>query len=89
MGFLGSVLMAMVTRVSSGHSGRPLTADNLVWWAFWALQLATVVRIASALEQGSAWLTLLAATIWLGVIQLWGRRIVRWYGTPRADGQPG
>ncbi|MFY7904536.1 MAG: NnrS family protein [Burkholderiaceae bacterium] len=89
MGFLGSVLMAMVTRVSSGHSGRPLTADNLAWWAFWALQLATVGRIASALEQGSAWLTLLAATIWLGVILLWGRRLVRWYGTPRADGQPG
>lgn len=89
MGFLGSVLMAMVTRVSSGHSGRPLTADNLVWWAFWALQLATVVRIASALEQGSAWLTLLTATIWLGVMLLWGRRLVRWYGTPRTDGQPG
>jgi len=89
MGFLGSVLMAMVTRVSSGHSGRPLTADNLVWGAFWALQVATVLRIASALEHATSWLTLAAAAIWLTVMVLWGQRMIRWYGLPRADGQLG
>lgn len=89
MGFLGSVLMAMVTRVSSGHSGRPLTADNLVWGAFWSLQVATVMRIASALEHSTGWLTLAAAAIWLTVMMLWGRRMIRWYGLPRADGRPG
>lgn len=89
MGFLGSVLIAMVTRVSSGHSGRQLTADNLVWGAFWALQVATVLRIASALEHATGWLTLATATIWLAVMLLWGGRMIRWYGLPRADGQPG
>ena len=30
MGCLGSLMLAMVTRVSCGHSGRALVADNLV-----------------------------------------------------------
>jgi uncharacterized protein involved in response to NO len=29
MGYLGSTLLAMATRVASGHSGRPLVADNI------------------------------------------------------------
>lgn len=38
MGFLGSVLVAMVTSVSCGHSGRVLAADDLVWGLFWGLR---------------------------------------------------
>ena len=89
MGFLGSVLLAMVTRVSSGHSGRPLVADNLVWAAFGTLQLATFLRIASALEHATGWLTLAAAATWLAVMLVWGGRLAHWYGQPRVDGQPG
>lgn len=89
MGFLGSVLLAMVTRVSSGHSGRALAADNLVWAAFGTLQLATLLRIASALEHSTGWLTLAAAATWLAVVLVWGGRLTRWYGQPRVDGQPG
>ena len=89
MGFLGSVLLAMVTRVSCGHSGRALVADNLVWAAFGTLQLATLLRIASALEHTTGWLTLTAAAAWLAVMLVWGGRLARWYGQPRVDGQPG
>lgn len=89
MGFLGSVLLAMVTRVSCGHSGRALVADNLVWAAFGTLQLATLLRIASALEHTTGWLTLTAAAAWLVVMLVWGGRLARWYGQPRVDGQPG
>ena len=46
MGCLGSLMLAMVTRVSCGHGGRALVADRLVWTLFWVLQLATVVRLA-------------------------------------------
>lgn len=89
MGFLGSVLLAMVTRVSCGHSGRSLLADNLVWAAFGTLQVATLLRIASALEYSTGWLTLSAAAIWLAVMLVWGGRMMNWYGQPRADGQTG
>ena len=89
MGFLGSVLLAMVTRVSCGHSGRSLVADNLVWALFGLLQVATLLRIASALEHATGWLTLAAALCWLVVMLAWGTRLATWYGQPRSDGQPG
>jgi len=94
MGFLGSTLLAMVTRVTCGHGGRTLTADDFIWRLFWVLQLAIVVRIAAALVMGSQPLlapALLASAAigWAGVCIAWAVRYGRWYGTPRADGRPG
>ena len=89
MGFLGSIMLAMVTRVSSGHSGRPLVADNLVWRAFWVLQLAVVLRIVGAVPGTPVWLMACVALLWLGVVVAWGGRMLGWYGCLRADGQPG
>lgn len=89
MGFLGSVLLAMVTRVSCGQSGRSLVADNWVWALFGVLQVATLLRIASALAHVTTWLTLAAATSWLVAMVLWGTRLAIWYGQPRSDGRPG
>ena len=34
IGFFAAMLLAMATRVSLGHSGRPLKADGLVWALF-------------------------------------------------------
>src|SRR5690606_38274607 len=33
VGFFGSVLVAMVTRVTHGHSGRQLVMSKTAWWA--------------------------------------------------------
>ena len=63
MGCLGSLMLAMVTRVSCGHSGRTLVADNLVWALFWLLQLAVLLRIGGALNQAPAWLVMAAALV--------------------------
>lgn len=89
MGFLGSMMVAMVTRVSCGHSGRALVADDIVWALFWALQLATVVRIAAAVQGAPAWLTPMAALLWLAVMGAWALRYGNWMGRPRIDGKPG
>ncbi len=90
MGFLGSVLMAMATRVTCGHGGRALTADNLVWALFCGLQLATVLRLVAVLWSAQASLLLLAAaSLWLVVMGGWALRYGRWYGRPRIDGRPG
>lgn len=89
MGFLGSIMLAMVTRVSSGHSGRPLVADNLVWRAFWFLQLAVILRIAGAISGVPVWLMAGVALLWLGVVVAWSSRMLSWYGRLRADGQSG
>jgi uncharacterized protein involved in response to NO len=82
-------LLAMVTRVACGHSGRPLVADNLMWGLFLALQVAVVLRIAAALPQAPASFLLLAAWIWAAVALVWGLRLMGWFGRLRADGRPG
>lgn len=90
MGCLGSLMVAMVTRVSCGHSGRPLVADNLVWSLFWLLQAAVLLRIAAAAGwTGAPWLLAAAAFIWAAVMLAWGVRYGNWYGRPRADGHAG
>lgn len=89
MGFLGSIMIAMVTRVSCGHSGRALVADNLVWGLFGALQAVVGIRLVAAVEGMPAWLTLLAALGWATVVTIWGLRYSNWYGRPRIDGKPG
>ena len=90
MGFLGSVLMAMATRVTCGHGGRALTADNVVWALFVGLQLATVSRLLAVLwPTYSAALLLGSATLWLVAVGGWALRYGRWYGRPRVDGRPG
>ena len=89
MGCLGSLMLAMVTRVSCGHSGRALVADNFVWGLFWLLQLATVLRIAGAVQVVPGGVIAAAALLWAGVMLLWGWRHMGWYGRLRIDGKPG
>lgn len=90
MGCLGSLLVAMVSRVSCGHSGRPLVADRFLWTLFLALQAATVLRIAATLPGLPAQALLpLAGSLWAGVMLAWACRHSNWYGRLRADGRPG
>lgn len=90
MGCLASLMLAMVTRVSCGHSGRALVADRWVWALFWLLQLATLLRIGGALQHaGAAAVLLVAALLWALVVGGWALRLGRWYGQPRVDGRPG
>lgn len=90
MGCLASLMLAMVTRVSCGHSGRALVADRLVWSLFLLLQAATLLRIGAAAQSPfAAWLLLAAVLLWAGVMGVWGMRLGNWYGRLRADGRPG
>ncbi|MEO7954163.1 MAG: NnrS family protein [Polaromonas sp.] len=90
MGCLASLMLAMVTRVSCGHSGRALVADGLVWSLFCLLQVATLLRIAAAVQGGlTGWLLLAAALLWAGIMAVWGLRLGGWYGRLRADGRAG
>ena len=89
IGFFGSVLIAMVTRVTQGHSGQPLVLPAAAWFAFIAIQLVTVLRVAAeVLPDGLAWQAL-AAVGWLVAFAPWVLRIGRIYLAPRADGRPG
>ena len=90
MGYLGSTLLAMATRVTAGHSGRPLAADNLAWALFWTLQAAVWLRLAAALwTAAGTTLVLAAVAAWLVAMLGWSLRYGGWLGRPRADGRPG
>jgi uncharacterized protein involved in response to NO len=90
MGFFGGMLMAMVTRVTLGHSGRPLKLDAFHWALFLAIQGAAAVRVlAEFLPPVAVPLTVLAAVTWVGAIALWAVRNLPIYLRPREDGAPG
>lgn len=90
IGCLGSLVLAMVTRVSCGHGGRTLVADDFVWTAFLGLQGVALLRLAALLwPTQAAWLVPTTAVGWLVVMGAWALRLLRWYLRPRLDGRPG
>lgn len=90
MGYLGSTMFAMTTRVSSGHGGRPVAADDVAWRLYWVLQVAILLRVTAAIwPQVSAEFTLLAIGAWTIAMAGWAVRYGNWFGRPRPDGRPG
>jgi uncharacterized protein involved in response to NO len=90
MGFAASIMFAIVTRVTRGHSGRSLEADDATWRLSWLLQAATLLRLASELwAPGYAWLLTAAILAWLAAFAGWAWKYVPAYLQPRADGKPG
>jgi uncharacterized protein involved in response to NO len=88
VGFFGSLLVAMVTRVTQGHSGRPLELGRVAAFAFVVVQAVAVLRIAAELlPQGSFW-QIVAACGWLLAFVPWVLRSSWIYLTPRADRRP-
>jgi uncharacterized protein involved in response to NO len=90
MGFMGGMLMAMVTRVTLGHAGQPLALSPLDWRLFLLLQGATLLRVAAEfLPPAATGLSVAAALAWLAAFGAWTFRHLPIYLRPRADGAPG
>lgn len=89
IGFFGSLLVAMVTRVTQGHSGRPMAMPAAGWFAFALLQLVALTRIAAEAVPDSYFWQVIAAAGWLLAFLPWALRSLSIYLHPRADGRPG
>ncbi|MGL6224808.1 MAG: NnrS family protein [Steroidobacteraceae bacterium] len=92
MGFFGSMLLAMVTRVTLGHSGQPLRMDRVTQACFVALQLATVNRVLGEIVTSPPavqWFLLVSLGLWLAAVAVWVGRVAGIYLRPRVDGRPG
>ena len=74
IGFASSLLMAMVTRVTCGHTGRTLQADTVTWGLFMLLQVAALA---------------LAGARYAASFVPWAIKYAPLYWRPRADGRPG
>ena len=89
VGFFGSLLVAMVTRVTQGHAGRPLVFGGVATFAFVVIQLVCVIRIAAELVPDQMAWQAGAAIGWLLAFAPWVLRSLRIYLAPRVDGKAG
>ena len=89
VGCFGSLLVAMVTRVTQGHSGRPLVLGKIPALCFLLLQCVAWLRVAAEIAPDhAAWLAA-AAVAWLLAFAPWVLRSAWIYLTPRIDGAAG
>ena len=88
LGFMATMLVGFVSRVSFGHSGRPLAVSNTLWVLYLALHLAALLRVfASAFALPT--LIGYSATVWLILLGAWVLMMLPIYLKARADGQAG
>src|SRR3989344_4233320 len=91
IGFFTGMVVAMASRVTLGHSGRALEANDLTWRVLFGVNIAAVLRIVAEFLPGTVGgiLNALAAAAWLLSFLLWGRLYAPMYLRPRIDRQPG
>ncbi|MFO1346313.1 MAG: NnrS family protein [Rhodocyclaceae bacterium] len=91
VGYFGSILIGMATRVTLGHSGRLISSDVWAWRLFWCFQGVALLRVGGewAGAPGIANPVWLSALGWLLVFAMWNRVHLAMYVKPRPDGRPG
>ena len=93
MGFCLTMMIGFVTRVTLGHSGRPLIASNIYWRLYLALHVLAALRVVLALVMTTVPLSPhvlhLLAALWLLVLAVWACQVMPAYWQIRADGKAG
>lgn len=92
IGFFGGLLIAMVTRVTMGHSGRRLAMDRVALTCFVLVQVAAAARVlgeVAAAPVAVQWLLLGSVAAWLAAFAVYAGRHGPIYLAPRSDGKPG
>lgn len=89
VGYFGSLLVAMVTRVTQGHSGRPLVLGRVAGFAFVVIQCVAVTRVLSEVVPDTFAWQAVAGIGWTIAFLPWVLRSAWIYLTPRSDGRPG
>lgn len=90
IGFFSGMILAMASRVTLGHSGRPLELDRFTWLLFLGFQATAVIRILADLVPAIApMFYVLAALVWLTCFGLWAIKFAPIYWRARVDGKAG
>ena len=90
-GGIGVLTLGMMARVSLGHSGRMLEPAPLMTWAFVAVNLAALVRVAVPLLAPSFYATgmVVSGLLWMAGFGLFTAIYAPILLRPRVDGKPG
>lgn len=75
-GAVGLMTLAVMTRASLGHAGRPLHATGPVTALYLALVLSVVARLLAGLLPGESWPLHLAASAWIAAFG--GFSVIYW-----------
>ena len=90
IGFFCCMLLAFVTRVTLGHSGRPLIAGGVAWTCYWAMHGVALARVVGEIFpaiQAAAYAA--AACLALFALLVWSRVYLPMYWQARVDGAAG
>lgn len=91
VGSIGGMILAMISRVTLGHTGRPLNPHKLVPLAYGFILLAAVIRVVlpAWLPEVSQWGIGLAGVLWVAAYGVYVFVYAPMLLTTRADGNPG
>lgn len=90
-GAMGGTILAVITRVGLGHTGRPLEAGAPIVAAYALVNAAAVTRVVAPLApvEGYRALLLLGALAWASAFAIFAICYWRILTQPRPDGRPG
>jgi len=91
IGAMGNMVLAMMARVSLGHTGRPLKVNKLVVSAFVALLIAASLRVVAGMWINDSYLLLtsMSAGFWVYGFTVFSVIYFPILTQPRVDGRPG
>lgn len=90
-GAMGSTILAVMTRVGVGHTGRPLVLPQGIVWSYALVHVAAVGRVAAPFVAGECQRVLLLASAlaWAVAFGFFALCYSPILTTPRPDGRPG
>lgn len=90
IGAMGTLIVGVMTRVSIGHTGRPLALLRGAQLIYWLVTAAAILRLASAFGAGTGpGILHAAAAAWVAALLLFTVLYGPLLNRPRADGKPG
>jgi len=90
-GAMGGMILAMISRVTLGHTGRPLQPPKLIALAYIAILTGALVRVIfpAFLPQQADWAIAVAGMLWVLAYGIYFFYYAPMLVTTRADGRPG
>lgn len=91
IGGMGGIILAMISRVSLGHTGRPLSPPKLMSLAFILVYLATLIRVFGpwGLPEKTSLFIDISGFCWILAFAIFVFFYAPMLSKPRADGRPG
>ena len=91
VGGMGGLILAMISRVSLGHTGRKLQQPKAMFWGFLSIFIAAIIRVRGPIFWMQYYITFINLSIafWLIAFGLFAYHYAPMLIKPRVDGRPG